>query len=341
MAGFDLVVAGGGPAGLATALHAVAAGMSVLVREPRDGVLDKACGEGIMPAGLAELKSLGVVPAGREILGIDYCAPGRRARSRFRGPPGRGVRRTELHRALRQAALAAGVPFEQTKVRSVRQQPHGLVIDGTPAGHLVVADGLHSPLRKSLGLHRPVRGPARYGLRQHLHLEPWTDRVEVHWSPHSEAYVTPVSQDEVGIAILTSRRAPFDEQLAEFDQLRAQLRGAPVASTVRGAGPMHQASRRRVAGRALLVGDAAGYVDAVTGEGVSLALTQARAAVAAIAADEPNSYERSWRASVRSHRILTKALVTVGASPLRPYLVPAAQRAPWLFAAAVNQVSRV
>src|SRR5690625_7466746 len=102
-----------------------------------------------------------------------------------------------------------------------------------------------------------------------------------------------------------------------------------------------RSSRRWEAGRTQLEGDAAEYVYAVTGEGVSLALTQARAAVAAIAADEPNSYERSWRASVRSHRILTKALVTVGASPLRPYLVPAAQRAPWLFAAAVNQVSRV
>ncbi len=334
----DLVVAGGGPAGLATALHAVAAGLSVVVRDPRPGVVDKACGEGVMPAGVAHLAAIGVHPDGRELVGIRYCAPGRQAQTRFRGPPGRGVRRTELHRALREAVLAAGVPIEAHRVREIEQQPHGVMVDGDPAGHLVVADGLHSPLRRALGLDGGARGAARYGLRRHVRLRPWTDHVEVHWSPHSEAYVTPVAEEEVGIAILTSRRAPYEEQLAEFPELLSRLAGAEPASTVRGAGPLRQESRRRVEGRALLVGDASGYVDALTGEGISLALAQARAAVRHIAAGDLAGYERSWRRIVRGHRLLTQALLTVGGSPARPLLVPAAQRLPRVFSAAVNAV---
>ncbi|WP_413451848.1 FAD-dependent monooxygenase [Georgenia phoenicis] len=334
----DLVVAGGGPAGLATALHAAAAGLSVVVREPRPGVVDKACGEGVMPAGVAHLAALGVRPAGRDIVGIRYCAPGRSAATRFRGRPGRGVRRTELHRALREAVRDAGVTIEQGRVREVRNQAGGVVVDGEAAGYVVVADGLHSPLRRAVGLEARAPGPARYGLRRHVRLAPWTDHVEVHWAGHSEAYVTPVAEDEVGVAILTSRRAPYEEQLADFPELLERLAGAELASTVRGAGPLRQASRRRVEGRVLLVGDASGYVDALTGEGISLALAQAQAAVRSVVAGDLPAYEREWRRIVRRHRVLTQTLLTVGASPARPLLVPAAQRLPRVFSAAVNAV---
>jgi len=332
----DLVVAGGGPAGLATALHAVAAGLSVVVREPRAGVVDKACGEGVMPAGVAHLAELGVHPRGRELRGIRYCAPGRAAEAYFAGRTARGVRRVELHRALLAAVREAGVAVETTRVREVVHQPAGVVVDGTPAGHLVVADGLHSPLRRALGLDRPAGGPRRFGLRRHVALAPWTDLVEVHWAPHAEAYVTPVADGEVGIAVLTSRRAGFAEHLAAFPNLVARVGGAQWTTTARGAGPLRQASRRRVAGRVLLVGDAAGYLDALTGEGVSLALAQARAAVTAVASGDLAGYETAWRRIGRRHRLLTGALVAVGESPARPLLVPAAQRLPRVFAAAVN-----
>lgn len=336
----DLIIAGGGPAGLATALHATGPGLSVVVREPREGVIDKACGEGIMPAGVAHLRTLGVHPPGLTLPGIRYRAPGRQVQTPFTGSPGLGVRRTALHRELRQAVEAAGVSIEPARVREVQARDGGVVVDGTPAGYLVVADGLHSPLRRRLGLAGRARGPVRYGLRQHVHRPPWTDYVEVHWSAHAEAYVTPVSDTEVGIAILTSRRAPYHVHLQNFDELRALLAGAEPSSPVRGAAPLHQVSARRVAGRVLLVGDASGYVDAVTGEGISLALAQAQAAVAAVAIDQPDRYEHQWRRIVRRHRVLTKVLVRLGASPARQYLVPAAQRLPWLFAAAVNEVGR-
>lgn len=335
------MIAGGGPAGLAAALHATAAGMSVLVREPREGVVDKACGEGVMPAGLAHLHALGVDPDGQAIRGIRYCAPGRRAQTPFRGPPGRGVRRTELHRALRAAVLDAGIPIEHRRVRTVRHEGGGVLVDEAPAGFLIVADGLHSPLRRQLGLNQPAPGPVRYGLRQHARLAPWTDYVEVHWSAHAEAYVTPVGPQEVGIAILTTNRAPYPQHLAAFSELRRRLAGTEPTSPVRGAGPLHQRARRRVAGRVLLIGDAAGYVDAITGEGISLALAQAKAAIGAIGADQPHDYERAWRQIVRRHRILTRSLLAVGDSAARGLLVPVAQQLPRLFAAAVHEVSRV
>jgi flavin-dependent dehydrogenase len=70
----DLLVVGGGPGGLATALHARRHGLSVIVAEPRPDPIDKACGEGLMPGGLAELASLGVDPAGMPFRGIAYVS---------------------------------------------------------------------------------------------------------------------------------------------------------------------------------------------------------------------------------------------------------------------------
>src|SRR5205085_1586096 len=85
---------------------------------------------------------------------------------------------------------------------------------------------------------------------------------------------------------------------------RAALAGAS-ATRGRGAGPLRQRSARGVCGRVLLVGDAGGYVDALTGEGIALGLAQARSAVAAILVDRPAGYERSWRQITWRYRLLT------------------------------------
>jgi flavin-dependent dehydrogenase len=110
---------------------------------------------------------------------------------------------------------------------------------------------------------------------------------------------------------------------------------------VLGAGPLRQRTDGRSASRVLLVGDAAGYVDALTGEGIAVGLGQARAAVAAITAGRPGGYERAARRLGWRHDLLTRALLEATAyAPVRRRIVPLAQRAPWLFSAAVNQLAR-
>jgi flavin-dependent dehydrogenase len=336
----DLVVVGGGPVGLATALYAERAGLDTVVLEPRDGAIDKACGEGLMPGAVAMLAALDVHPAGMPFRGIRYVSGERRAEARFRDGTGLGVRRTGLHTALRDRVDAVGVPVRREAVTSVRQEQDHVIANGTRARFLVAADGLHSPTRRRLGLDLPARGTRRYGLRAHVATPPWTDHVEVHWSPTAEAYVTPVGPATVGVALLTSTREGFAEQLRRFPDLQAKV-GPLTWSPLRGAGPLRQRSRRRVAGRVLLAGDAAGYVDALTGEGISIGLRQARAAVEAVATGDPARYETAWRRVTWRYETLTRALLGVaGFPPSRRALVPAAAALPWVFSAAVNELGR-
>jgi flavin-dependent dehydrogenase len=336
----DLLVVGGGPAGLATAVHAALAGLETVVAEPRPGPVDKACGEGLMPPAVRELAALGVAPAGQPFHGIRYldAVTGRCAEAAFRQGGGLGVRRTVLHAALAARAAELGVTVVPSRVTDVRLGPETVTAGGLTARHLAVADGLHSPTRRALGLHLPApAGPsARYGLRRHYPLAPWSDRVEVHWSARAEAYVTPLGPGLVGVALLTSDRAPFDEQLARFPLLAARLAGG-AGTAVRGAGPLRQRSRARVAGRALLVGDAAGYLDALTGEGLSVALACAGELVRCLREGRPEAYEQAWRRASRGYRLLTGALLWARQQPaLAPRIVPLAARLPRVFEAGVN-----
>jgi flavin-dependent dehydrogenase len=338
----DLLVVGAGPAGLATALHAARAGLDTVVVDARPTRVDKACGEGLMPGAVRALRGLGVQVDGYPIRGIRYLDGDQRASAQFRDGPGIGVRRTELHRALLREVQARGVPMLRRPVGHIRQYVGSVGAAGVSARYLAAADGLHSPIRRQLGLQRRPRRKhlPRWGLRQHFALAPWTDFVEVHWSAQAEAYVTPVGPNLVGVAILGGGRGSFTAQLAAFPALLDRLPSRGVTE-VRGAGPLRQQVRRRVSGRVLLVGDAAGYVDALTGEGIALALTSAAALVDCVARDRPHDYERQWRVCSRRYRLVTETLLWAGGRPrLRRAIVPAAARAPGLFATAVHQLAR-
>ncbi len=335
----DLVVVGGGPAGLATALYGARAGLDVVVVERRRGTLDKACGEGLMPHALEHLACLGVAPRGRPLRGISYLDGVRRVDAAFRLGTGLGVRRTVLHEALRSVADAAGVRFVHDHVTEIGQDSASAWAGGVRARYLAAADGLHSPIRRTLGLSTPSAGPRRWGIRRHVLIEPWTDSVEVHWAPGAEAYVTPVADDCVGIAILSSSRGGFDHHFGEFPSLRARVDGCAHGPD-RAAGPLRQKASNRTAGRVMLVGDAAGYIDALTGEGMGLAFGAAKLLVDCVLTDRPGDYDRQWRRATRRYRVMTAAMVKAGVhGPVRNRIVPAATALPRAFRCAVNQLA--
>ncbi|WP_188078976.1 NAD(P)/FAD-dependent oxidoreductase [Actinotalea subterranea] len=343
----DVLVVGGGPVGLAAAIEARMAGLSVVVLEQRAGTIDKACGEGLMPGTLAALHRLGVDPQGHVLSGISYRDVNGHVDHRFATGIGRGVRRTVLHEALRERAAALGATTVRTHVTSLRQDAGSVEAGGVRATWLLGCDGLHSTVRRLAGLDVTGRttpaaagGPdrRRYGLRRHVRVAPWTDLVEVHWGPDAEAYVTPVGPDLVGIALLGPRGMDYESTLARFAELSRRLAGGEAAGPVRGAGPLVQRTRRRTGGRIRLVGDASGYVDALTGEGLRVGLAQAHAAIVHL--EDAGAYERAWARHTRDYRVLTTGLVAWARSPARRAVVPVSRALPGLFGAVVERLAR-
>lgn len=359
----DLLVVGGGPAGLATAIRARQAGLSVRVLDAGRPPIDKACGEGLMPDGVALLERLGVdIPPHRRFAfrGIRYVDGGLVADGTFPGAPGWGVRRPVLHEAMVARAQALGAEIRWGVAARGLAAMDAISGGGAPRaeeapGHppagrcvavstaagverarfVVAADGLRSMLRRAAGLELAPVARARLGLRRHFALAPWTDRVEVHWADGAEAYVTPVAADLVGVAILFEGSGPgFDQLLARFPALAARLAGAPAASRDRGAGPLEQRVGRVAGGNLALVGDAAGYVDAITGEGMALAFHQAFAAVEAIASGSLSAYPAAHRRIARLPEAFARLLLAVERRPwLRRRVMRALASDPRLFEA--------
>lgn len=333
----DVLIAGGGPVGLAAAIEARLAGLSVTIVEPRSGTIDKACGEGLMPGALPLLDRLGVDPEGMPLLGVSYRSGRHVADHRFAAGPGRGVRRTTLHAALAARAEALGVERVSGRVESVELRDDGVVAAGIRAAWLLGCDGLHSTVRSLLGISRPVTGRRRFGLTRHYEIAPWNELIEVHWAPRAEVYITPLSPSLVGVAVLGPPRTDVDATIAHVPELQSRLLGATHGGT-RGAGPFRQWAARVRVGRALLVGDASGYVDAITGEGLRLGFDQARAAIAAIT--EGSDYPAEWKRITREFRVSTRNLVAAANSPLRGGIVPIAAAAPGLYGSIVERLAR-
>lgn len=335
----DVIVVGGGPVGLAAAIEARLAGMTVAVVEPREGVIDKACGEGLMPGAVPLLARLGVDPAGMPLRGVSYNTPGRRADHLFRSGVGKGVRRTVLQSALAARAAELGVDRVVARVEALEQDADGVSAAGIRGGWLFGADGLHSTVRRLAGLELTVpRARRRFGMSQHFAVAPWSDLIEVHWAPRAEVYVTPLAPDLVGVALLGPPRTDFAETIAAIPALAGHLAGAASTTGVKGAGPFRQRASAPSAGRILLVGDASGYVDAITGEGLRLGFDQARLAVEHVRGG--TDYDRAWRRATRDFRVLTSRLVLAATSPARPAIVPLARMLPGLYGSVVEELAR-
>ncbi len=340
----DVLIIGAGPAGLAVAIRARQAGLGVLVVDrAAHPPLDKPCGEGLMPDAVARLEELGVRLAGqgRPFFGIRYLDGDLVAEGRFPGgAAGLGLRRTRLHQAMVEQALELGANLVWG-VKVTGFEPDNLEGPAvvTAVGEvlrgrwLVAADGLRSPLRAQAGLvqeRAQVRARQRFGVRRHFRLAPWTDVVEVYWAQDgsrrgaAEAYVTPVATNEVGVAILWSGSAGggFDALLARFPELQDRLQSAAPIHRDLGCGPLLQRVREVHRGRLALVGDAGGYLDAITGEGLALAFHQAFALVEAIRAGDLRAYGRAHRRIRRLPDWITRAVLALDrrASWRRPVL---------------------
>ena len=353
---YDVAIAGGGPAGLAAAIHAARQGLSAVVLERSFTPPDKACGEGLMPGGLAALERMGALAHldRRECapyVGIRYVQEdGTQVEGLLPGGGGLGIRRLALSEALCARARELGVQLQERSQVTGHTRFDGGIAVQTAAGLmrarlLVAADGLASPLRHAEGLDIPVRGPRRFGLRRHFALPAWSEFVEVHFAEGVEAYVTPAGAGRVGIAFLwedgaAGAKVGFDALLARFPQRQEKLAGAAPDSEPRGAGPLARRARARVADRFLLIGDAAGYVDACTGEGLSLAFTCAEALGTVLptalaqggTARSLAPYERAFAKAFRPYARTAGALLLLARRPrLRRQVIRLLARRPALF----------
>ncbi len=296
----EVLVLGGGPAGLAAGIALRRRGIDVTVVEARSPVIDKACGEGLMPGALEALERLGVpldAGDGMPFAGIRFCDSRHQAAAAFPGRAGLGVRRLRLHERLVERARICGV----TVLWNTRCQllgPSRALVDDEEMTfrYLVGADGQSSTVRKWAGMQACRRENVRYGVRQHFRLAPWSELVEVHWAECGQAYVTPVAEDCVCVAFVgRDPHRQIGEWLNEFPAIAARVESAPPASAARGAVSATRILREVERGAVALVGDASGSVDAVTGEGLASCFLEAEALAAAVAGGNLAAYGRAHR----------------------------------------------
>ncbi|MDA8394509.1 MAG: NAD(P)/FAD-dependent oxidoreductase [Candidatus Dormibacteraeota bacterium] len=304
-----LVVVGGGPVGSTLGLMVPGS----LVLEAGSFPRDKPCGEGLLPAGVEVLGGAGVdleVAGCPAIRGIQYRAPGAPvARATLSGTPGRGVRRLRFDSLL---AARAGVR-SGCRVLGLREGPSGVEVrteEGVlGAEAVVVAAGMGSPLVRQLGWGRPRGGAQRFGLVGHLETEGGDGDIVVTLLRSFETYLAPVGEREVLVAVLGSRGAlssgPGGRE-ARYRRLLAashpELAGALISGPVRGAGPFPRPVAQVASGRIFLAGDASGFLDPLTGDGITAGLQQAEFLARALADDLPSAaarYRRWHRAQWR------------------------------------------
>ena len=319
----DVFVIGGGPAGLAAAIAARRKGFSVVVADGAQAPIDKACGEGLLPDALAALCGLGISAGemeGYRIRGVRFLDESAEVASNFPGGAGLGIRRPALHQKLLEAAVAAGVSLlwktPVTGIGVAAVHVGGCVVS---AKWIIGADGIGSRVRGWIGLDAHTRYERRYAVTRHYRVKPWSDLMEVHWGKNAQAYVTPISDEQVCVALISrhagARLASIDR---EFPRLSRSLGSAESAGAERGAITVMRRLSRVYRGNVVLVGDASGSVDAITGEGLCLGFRQALALADALVTGDLRQYQAAHRHFARRPALMGRLMLLLdGRTALR------------------------
>lgn len=300
---WDLVVVGGGPAGLSAAHAAARAGVRTLVVERATHPRYKTCGGGLIGLSLAEVTDRIEVPAHDRVDQVTVTRDGRREFTRrHSGPILEMVRRDEFDDRLRAAAVAAGAEVrEGVAVRAVEQDPDEVrlrLADGEVirARTVVGADGSSGITARHVGV---TFRQVDLGLEVELPVPPaererWRGRLLLDWGPvpGSYAWVFPKGE-RLTVGVIASR--------GEGERTRAYLRDFLARLGLSGVTPEHDSghlTRCRAADsplrrdRVLVAGDAAGLLEPWSREGISYALRSGRLAGEAVAAGDLAGYAR-------------------------------------------------
>ena len=323
MTAWDVLVVGAGPAGSALAAGLARDGARVALAEAARHPRPKACAEYASPRIVEELARIGLGPDDWRadavpLDGMELVVGERRARVAYADRAGHrtawGVDRRRFDARLAAHAAAAGAELlESTRFVALLDgtgRVSGGVVRGTDgrerriqADLVVGADGVRSSVARLTGVERPVRFPRRLGLVAHYAgTADLIDHGEMHVGDGYYVGLAPMPDGELNVGMAlplgTSGSAAerFGAAIAGLPNVARRLDGRARLSPIRGAAPIgHRVSD--VAGPGwLLIGDAAGFVDPFTGEGIYRALRSARAAADAIrAGGDPGPAYRAAR----------------------------------------------
>ena len=308
---WDVMVVGAGPAGAlsATLLARARPDLRILLLDAEPTPRHRPCGEYLSPGGCGVLTRAGLAAAvlatgARPLHGAVISGPRGGADVRYAPVAGfaptqnhgLGVRRERFDRALQDAAAAHCELRRNSPLSRMERIADGWrlhVGTETLTGSLLIAaDGRRSLIRRHAGLDLPA-ARRRFALACRAHGVKHRDRVEMHLGPLGQIGLAPLGDGEVNLNLLLAapsvtllRRRPPAEllrlALAATPTLAARCRHA-VLGPVLATGSLPQRSRAVVADGLCLVGDAAGFCDPFTGEGMSLALRGAEALAVALA----------------------------------------------------------